>query len=110
MSLLDKTPPSLSPGLGAVQEGGDQLAPPILVEDQSLPAGQDSTAEADLGPADGVEAVVGGEAGAAEALRDEHGEGLRRRLARRPREAGVAPAGEEGWKAPLVTHLWLAVS
>lgn len=110
MSLLDKTPPSLSPGLGAVQEGGDQLAPPVLVEDQSLPAGQDATAEADLGPADGVEAVVGGEAGAAEALRDEHGEGLRRRLTRRPREAGVAPAGEEGWKAPLVTHLWLAVS
>lgn len=77
-------PPSLSPGLGAVQEGGDKLASPILVEDQGLAAGQDPAAEADLGPADGVKAVVGGEAGAGEALGDEHGKGLRRRLTRWP--------------------------
>lgn len=69
-------PPSLSPGLGAVQEGGDELAPPVLVEDQGLAAGQDPAAKADLGPTDGVEAVVGGEAGAGEALGDEHGESL----------------------------------
>lgn len=40
--------------------------------------------------------MVGGEAGAGEALGDEHGEGLRRRLARWPRETGVAPAGRKG--------------
>lgn len=76
MSLLHTTPRSLSPGLGAVQEGGDELASAVLVEDQRLPAGQHAAAKADLGPADGVEAVVGGEAGAGEALGDEHGEGL----------------------------------
>lgn len=70
----------LSPGLGAVKEGGDELASPVLVEDQGLAAGQDPAAEADLGPPDGVKVVVGGEAGAGEALRDEHGEGLRGRL------------------------------
>lgn len=58
----------LSPGLGAVKEGGDELAPPILVEDQGLAAGQDPTTEADLSPSDGVKAVVGGEAGAGKAL------------------------------------------
>lgn len=66
----------LSPGLGAVKEGGNKLAPPILVEDQGLAAGQDPAAEADLSPPDGVKIVVGREAGAGEALRDEHGEGL----------------------------------
>lgn len=70
----------LSPGLGAVEEGGDELAPPVLVEDQRLATGQDAAAKADLGSTDRVKIVVGGEAGAGEALRDEHGEGLRCRL------------------------------
>lgn len=98
--MLPTAPLCLSPGLGAVQEGGDELAPPILVEDQGFAAGQDPTAEADLGTTDGVEAVVGGEAGAGEALGDEHGEGLRRCLTRRPRKTRVTPAGQEGWRAP----------
>ena len=84
MSLPHISALSLSPGLGAVKEGGDKLPPPILVEDQGLAAGQDPAAEADLSPPDGVKVVVGGEAGAGEALRDEHGEGLRRHLTRRP--------------------------
>lgn len=85
----------LSPGLGAVQEGGDQLAPAILVEDQGLATGQHPTAKADLGAPDGVEVVVGGKAGAGEALRDEDREGLRCHLTCWARKAGVTPAGEE---------------
>lgn len=42
----------LSPGLGAVKERGDELAPPVLVEDQRLATGQDPAAKADLSSTD----------------------------------------------------------
>lgn len=58
----------LSPGLGTVKEGSDELPSPILGEHQGLATGQNPTAKADLGSTDGVEVVIGREAGAGKAL------------------------------------------
>lgn len=72
------------------------MPPAVPVEDQRLAAGQDTAAEADLGAAQGGEAVVGGEARAGEALREERREGLGGQLAGRTTEAWVTPAGARG--------------
>ena len=77
------------PGLGAVQGGGDQVSPAVPVEHQGLAAGQHPAAEADLGPPQRREAVIGGEARAGEALRQEGREGLGGQLTRRTAEPRV---------------------
>lgn len=71
------------------------MPPAVPVEDQCLAAGQHAAAEADLGAAEGGEAVVGGEARAGETLREERREGLGGQLAGRTAEAWVAPAGSK---------------
>ena len=81
------------PGLGAVQGGGNQVSPAVPVEDQGLATGQHPAAEADLRPPQGGEAVVGGEARAGEALRQEGREGLGGQLTRRAAEPGVTSGG-----------------
>lgn len=66
------------------------MSPAVPVEDQGLAAGQHPAAEADLGPTQRGEAVVGGEARAGEALRQERRERLGGELAGRAAESGVA--------------------
>lgn len=69
------------------------MSPAVAVEDQGLAAGQHAAAKADLGPAQRREAVVGGEARAGEALRQERRERLRGQLTRRPTETWITPVG-----------------
>lgn len=71
------------------------MPPAVPVEDQSLAAGQDAAAEADLGAAQRREAVVGREARTGEALGEERREGLRGQLAGRTAEARVTPASRK---------------
>lgn len=72
------------------------MPPAVPVEDQRLAAGQHAAAEADLGTAEGGEAVVGGKARAGETLGEERREGLGGQLAGRTAEAWVTPAGRWG--------------
>lgn len=72
------------------------MSPAVSVEDQGLPAGQHATTEADLGTTERGEAVVGGEARAGEALRQERREGLGGELTGRTTEARVTSGGERG--------------
>lgn len=77
------------PGLGTVEWRSDQMPPAVPIEDQGFTAGQHPTGEADLGPTQGGEAVIGRETRAGKPLRQESWESLGGKLTSWSTEAWI---------------------